>query len=720
MDVGVVVELRIDPELGRVRADPRQRGDRGLLHHVAELPGQRQSLATRHRRGLDRQHLAADRRPRQPDRRPRRVERRGGLVLVALRPEQLAHPLRTDGARRVLLLGERLGGTPHHVRDLALEIAQPGLAGVLAGDLEDPRVGDLELQLLEPVLAQHLRDQVALGDLELLEIGVAREPDHLHAVAQRRRHRVEVVGGGDEQHLRQIERHVEVVVHERVVLRRIEHLEQRRRRIAVEIHGQLVDLVQHEHRVPGAGAADPADDVPGQRPDVGAPVPADLRLVPHAAQRLVHELASQRARDRLPERGLAGARRPDEAQDRRARVRLEAPHHQVLEDALLDLVEPVVILVQDLAGVDQVEVVLGPHRPRHVHQPLKVAPRDRVLRGLRRHARQPVQLAVRLLLHLRRHPRLLHPLAQLGDLLLAVLALAQLLADRLHLLAEEELLLVLVDVLAHRVADLRADLEHLQLAVEDLRELAQALLHVGRLEQFLLVGDLEVEQRGDEVRDPPLARLGARRAHRLVRDRRDQAHHALELLEHLLGQRLGLDVGALGLGQRLDPCLEVGRGGLDVRDAHAGDALEQHRITVVLRLHHPQHRADGADLVELGRRRVVERGITLRHHRQRAIARHHVVQQLDALLAPDVERQDPEREQHRVPDRQHRQLAGLERRALRALGLGLGGDRDLLGAGHQWDSRGSLRAAVASPSIEISVRWGAGTRFRRTSSMPSL
>ena len=66
---------------------------------------------------------------------------------------------------------------------------------------------------------------------------------------------LEEVGGGDEQHLREVERHAEVVVGEGVVLRRVEHLEQRRRRVALERHAELVDLVEQEDRVLGAGLA---------------------------------------------------------------------------------------------------------------------------------------------------------------------------------------------------------------------------------------------------------------------------------------------------------------------------------------------------------------------------------------------------------------------------------------------------------------------------------
>ena len=73
---------------------------------------------------------------------------------------------------------------------------------------------------------------------------------------------------------------------------------------------------------------------------------ADLGLVAHAAERDAHELALHRPRDRLAERGLADAGRADEAQDRPLHVALELAHGEVLDDALLDLVEVVVILVE--------------------------------------------------------------------------------------------------------------------------------------------------------------------------------------------------------------------------------------------------------------------------------------------------------------------------------------------------------------------------------------
>jgi hypothetical protein len=56
------------------------------------------------------------------------------------------------------------------------------------------------------------------------------------------------------------------VIAERRVLFGVEHLEQRRRRIAAEVVAELVDLVEDEHRVPRLGAAQPLDDLAGQAP----------------------------------------------------------------------------------------------------------------------------------------------------------------------------------------------------------------------------------------------------------------------------------------------------------------------------------------------------------------------------------------------------------------------------------------------------------------------
>ena len=106
----------------------------------------------------------------------------------------------------------------------------------------------------------------------------------------------------DEQHLGQVEGQVDVVVLEGVVLLRVQHLEQGRRRVAAEVRAQLVHLVEHEHRVLALRAAQALDDLAGQGADVGAAVAADLRLVAHAAQADAVELAAHGGGDRPAQR----------------------------------------------------------------------------------------------------------------------------------------------------------------------------------------------------------------------------------------------------------------------------------------------------------------------------------------------------------------------------------------------------------------------------------
>ena len=90
-----------------------------------------------------------------------------------------------------------------------------------------------------------------LRDLDLLVLGVAGDADDLHAVHQGRRD-VERVRRRDEHHVGEIVVDLEVVIVEGVILLGIEHLEQRRRRIAAEIGAHLVDLVEQEQRVDDA------------------------------------------------------------------------------------------------------------------------------------------------------------------------------------------------------------------------------------------------------------------------------------------------------------------------------------------------------------------------------------------------------------------------------------------------------------------------------------
>src|SRR5439155_14596342 len=118
------------------------------------------------------------------------------------------------------------------------------------------------------------------------------------------------------------------------------------------------------------------DDLAGEGADVRAPMTADLRFVAHAAKRQPHELAVHRAGDRFGQRRLADAGRAGEGEDGRLRLLDQRADGEELEDALLDLLEPVMILVQDLLGALQVAALAALLVPRLRDLPVEFIARN--------------------------------------------------------------------------------------------------------------------------------------------------------------------------------------------------------------------------------------------------------------------------------------------------------------------------------------------------------
>ena len=127
------------------------------------------------------------------------------------------------------------GDLPQDLSEAPLQLPHARLAGVLGGDHAERHVGEVDVGGLQPRLLDLPRQQVVARDGDLLRLGVAVERHDLHAVSQRAGDGVEDVRGGEEEHVGQVEVDLEVVVAERVVLRRVEHLEQGGRRVAPEV-----------------------------------------------------------------------------------------------------------------------------------------------------------------------------------------------------------------------------------------------------------------------------------------------------------------------------------------------------------------------------------------------------------------------------------------------------------------------------------------------------
>ena len=108
------------------------------------------------------------------------------------------------------------------------------------------------------------------------------------------------------------------------------------------------------------------------------------------------------------QRRLAHSRRAREAEDRPLHRRVELPHREVLENAVLRLLETGVIRVEHGLGARQIDHFVGALRPGQRDQPVEIGARDRVFGRRDRHLRQAIELALGFLLHARpacRRPR---------------------------------------------------------------------------------------------------------------------------------------------------------------------------------------------------------------------------------------------------------------------------------------------------------------------------
>ena len=247
---------------------------RRFLHGVAELPGQREIAVSRHQRRFNEQHVAADLGHATP------VATPGREVRNAAPSRASAAEIRFDFADVDDCGVVGIGRDPR--RD-ARRWFQSGVRAygrrpraLFDDDPPQRIVGYLELR----ASARSPRAAAAAGrarDLDLLLLGVAAERDELHADRERRVDGAELVGR-DEQHAREIDRDLHVVIGRRgsapgPALRaalppdRLEYRPRPCRSRRASARDWRADGLQRLHQTAG------------HRPDVGAAVAADLRLV---------------------------------------------------------------------------------------------------------------------------------------------------------------------------------------------------------------------------------------------------------------------------------------------------------------------------------------------------------------------------------------------------------------------------------------------------------
>src|SRR5260370_13739972 len=226
MDVNVLLpeKVWIDAVALAVRARPGERRGHRFLHDFAEMPGHGELLAAAHARRFDENDVAAYRRPNEPDGHSGSLDAFLDLLLRA----KFRHAQEfADHFRRYDHLFHLAFGDPPRLfardgSDFALQVAHACLTREAVDDFLQALVCELDLfPNLQAVLRGLFRNQVPMRDVELLFSRVAGQFDDLHAISQRLGDGLPPGGLGDEQHFRELVRHFQIEISERMVLLRV-------------------------------------------------------------------------------------------------------------------------------------------------------------------------------------------------------------------------------------------------------------------------------------------------------------------------------------------------------------------------------------------------------------------------------------------------------------------------------------------------------------------
>ena len=342
-------------------------------------------------------------------------------------------------------MGEDLHGRfPADLCKPSLQSTHTGFSGVGGDDGADGFVGDADLALFQAVLLQLLGNQMILSDHQLLLVGIGAQLDDLHAIQQGPGHGIQSVGGGDEHHVGQIKGNFQIVIPISGILLAVQHLQQCGAGVTTVIMAQLVDLIQQQDGITGAGLSNGLHDSTGHGTHIGLPVTTDLGLVVNTAQGDTGHFPVQAPGDGIGNGGLAHTGRAHQTQDLGRHFRSHLADSQGFQDPLLHLFHAEMLRIQDLAGCGNINALLGGLVPGNFQHGIQVIAQHRAFGGAEGLLLQPVNVLQKLLFLVLRQLQLL----DFGGICIAfiqIIAFAQLLTDGLHLLAQIVVPLILVD-----------------------------------------------------------------------------------------------------------------------------------------------------------------------------------------------------------------------------------------------------------------------------------
>ena len=289
------------------------------------------------------------------------------------------------------------------------------------------------------------------------------------------------------------------MIAERVILCAVEPLQQSGCGVALEIAGELVDLVKQHERIHALALPDCVDDSAGHCADIGFSVAADLRLIADTAERHTDIVSAERPCNRLCNGGFTDTGRSDKADDLPGELRLKRMNAHRLKHTLFHAFEPVMLAVEQRLRFFDIELFLCIHAPRQAQHRFEVVVDDISLLRTGGHFCKLIRFFSEFILDLVRSGELFN-LRQIFLHIVAV-AVAEFLGNHTLLLTEIQFPLPLVDTGLHAVLQLCLNFQHLIFADQHRIEHRQAEKQAPLLQHELAVVVIEIEVRPDALKE---------------------------------------------------------------------------------------------------------------------------------------------------------------------------------------------------------------------------
>ena len=386
---------------------------------------------------------------------------------------------------------------------------------------------------------------------------------------------------------------------------------------------------------------------------------AHFGFIAHAAQAHADIFAPRCLGDRACERGLADAGRTDEAQDRALELADALLHGEILKDALLDLFQAEMVVVQHKFGGDDVALDLALLAPRQAEQPIEIIAHHRGFRRHGRHGAQLLDLGLRLFARFLGQLGLADAVFQLVHLVAAFFAFAEFLLDRLQLLVQVIFALGLFHLALHARTDLALDLQHADFRFDQRQDFFQPFGGAEGFQQGLALADLDRQMRRNRIRQ-----LGGvidlrHGGKGLGRDFLVELDVLLEVGLHRAHQRFGFLNRGRFLLNLFDSGLEKITARRKAGDASAALSFDQHANGLVGQLQQLQHGGHRADRVQALGGGIILRRVLLGQKQDLLLVIHHFLEGADGFLAAHEQRNDHVRKDHDVAQRQDRRGVGV-------------------------------------------------------------